>query len=106
MNTTVTIEEIILMNKQDKRKNEINKLDLLNIVFTENGKIIKINEQLLIDYKFTGLNNIACLQEIIMIDKPTRPQTKYDRSIIHTRQRPESNPPLFKRTYKILQEKN
>lgn len=54
MKTTIAIEEI---QELQKRRLEINKLDINDIVFTEKGQPLVVNEKILEDFKFTGLNN-------------------------------------------------
>lgn len=50
----VRIEEII---KIKKRLLEINNFNLSDIIFTKNGDPVEINENVLNEFKFTGLNN-------------------------------------------------
>ncbi len=54
MKHLIQIEEI---KKLKKRLLEINNLNLLDIIFTENGNPVEINENVLNEFKFTGLNN-------------------------------------------------
>jgi predicted ATP-grasp superfamily ATP-dependent carboligase len=51
----IAIEEI---REMQKRRNEINKLDLCDIIWTENNEEVKIDSKVIEDFELTGLNNI------------------------------------------------
>lgn len=52
----VSIEEIIEI---DTRRRQINSYPLDKIIFTKEGKVVNIPEELINDWDFTGLNNIG-----------------------------------------------
>ena len=65
MKTIIRAEEI---KEIRDRLREINKLDLMDITFTENGKPIEVEKSLLDKFKFTGLNNTDFIDSEFYLD--------------------------------------
>lgn len=55
MNCYVAIEEVLAITK---RRREINKLNFGDIIWTKNGKPIKIGKETIDKFGYTGLCNI------------------------------------------------